>query len=79
MLFRSPVVDTPTQPLADAIVAADAVVVATNHSAFCSQDVLRAVVESASDTAVLVDPWNCWEIGRVFARTADVRSAAAVA
>jgi UDP-N-acetyl-D-mannosaminuronic acid dehydrogenase len=76
---HDPVVDTPTQSLEEAIAAADAVVVATNHSAFCSEEVLRAVVTTANDEAVLVDPWNCWSIGRVFTPTADVRSPAAIA
>ena len=76
---HDPMADTPTQPLQDAIAGADAVVVATNHTAFCSQDVLRAVVESTTDDAVLVDPWGCWDTGRVFAPAAEVRAPAAIA
>ena len=76
---HDPMADTPTQPLQDAIAGADAVVVATNHTAFCSQDVVRAVVESTTDDAVLVDPWGCWETGRVFVPAAEVRAPAAIA
>ena len=76
---HDPIADTPTQPFRDAIAGADAVVVATNHTAFCADDVLRTVVESTSDDAVLVDPWGCWDIGRVFVPTADVRAPAAIA
>jgi len=75
---HDPMVDTPTQPFRDAVADADAVVVATNHTAFCSEDVLRTVVESTSDDAVLVDPWGCWAIGRVFVPAADVRAPAAI-
>jgi UDP-N-acetyl-D-mannosaminuronic acid dehydrogenase len=76
---HDPIADTPTQPLQDAIAAADAVVVATNHTAFCSEEVLRAVVESTTDDAVLVDPWGCWGIGRVFVSAAEVPATAPTA
>jgi UDP-N-acetyl-D-mannosaminuronic acid dehydrogenase len=76
---HDPLADTPTQPFRDAIAGADAVVVATNHTVFCSEEVLRAVVESTTDDAVLVDPWGAWEIGRVFVPAAEVRAPAAIA
>jgi UDP-N-acetyl-D-mannosaminuronic acid dehydrogenase len=76
---HDPIVETPTQSLDEAITEADAVVVATNHSAFCSDAVLRSVVASANADALLVDPWNCWSIGRVFIPTADAPSPAAIA
>jgi UDP-N-acetyl-D-mannosaminuronic acid dehydrogenase len=76
---HDPLADTPTQPFRDAIAGADAVVVATNHTVFCSEEVLRTVVESTNDDAVLVDPWGAWGIGRVFVPTADVRAPAAIA
>src|SRR5688572_3442306 len=76
---HDPMADTPTQPLQDAIAGADAVVLATNHTAFCSEDVLRTVVDSTSDDAVLVDPWGCWDIGRVFVPAAALRAPAAIA
>jgi UDP-N-acetyl-D-mannosaminuronic acid dehydrogenase len=75
---HDPMAETPTQPLQDAIAGADAVVVATNHTAFCTQEVVRAVVESTTDDAVLVDPWGCWETGRVFVPAAEVRAPAAI-
>ena len=76
---HDPIVETPTQSLDEAIAGASAVVVATNHSAFCSDAVLRKVIASAREDALLVDPWDCWSIGRVFAPTADVRAPAAIA
>ena len=76
---HDPVVDTPTQSFEETVEAAGAVVLATNHTAFCSEDVLRAVMESTSDDAVLVDPWGCWALGRVFVPTEDVRAPAAIA
>jgi UDP-N-acetyl-D-mannosaminuronic acid dehydrogenase len=75
---HDPVVETPTQSFEDAVAAADAVVVAANHAVFCSPEVLRAVVELSKDDAILVDPWDCWSIGRVFAPTADLKSPVAV-
>src|ERR671928_302402 len=38
---HDPVVQSPTQPLEDALLDADAVIVATNHSAFCDRGLLR--------------------------------------
>ena len=37
-----------------------------------------AVVDKASSDAILVDPWDCWSIGRVFVPTADLKSPVAV-
>src|SRR5437763_12033656 len=49
-----PVVATPTQSFEDAVRDADAVVVATNHSAFEGR--LHDVIELASPDALVVDP-----------------------
>ncbi len=57
---------TPTQPLADAVRSADAVVVATNHSEFERPETLAAIVASASDECLLVDPWNSFGTAQVF-------------
>ena len=53
-------------PLASALDGADAVVVATNHSAY--DDVLGALPGSA----LLVDPWNVSGSGQVFAYVAEL-------
>jgi hypothetical protein len=36
-------------------------------------------LESTTEDAVLVDPWGCWDIGRVFVPAAEVRAPAAIA
>jgi UDP-N-acetyl-D-mannosaminuronic acid dehydrogenase len=59
----------PSDPFETAVEGADAVVVATNHSAF--EDLL----ERLPDGVVLVDPWNVTGSGRVFS---TVRERAAV-
>jgi UDP-N-acetyl-D-mannosaminuronic acid dehydrogenase len=60
-----PVVATPTQPFEDTVRDADAVVVATNHSAFEGR--LPDVVELAAHDCLIVDPWNCFGSAQVFA------------
>jgi UDP-N-acetyl-D-mannosaminuronic acid dehydrogenase len=57
---------TPTQPLADAVQRADAVVVATNHSAFERPEALREIIARAHEDCLLVDPWNSFGTGQVF-------------
>jgi UDP-N-acetyl-D-mannosaminuronic acid dehydrogenase len=62
---------TPTQPLADAVQDADAVIVATNHTVFEDPATLAAILAGAGDDCLLVDPWNCFGGGRVFAYARD--------
>src|SRR5436190_9813337 len=69
-----PVVATPTQPFDDAVRDADAVVVATNHSAF--DEHLPDVLELAAEGCVIVDPWNCFGSAQVFAYAAEVAALA---
>jgi UDP-N-acetyl-D-mannosaminuronic acid dehydrogenase len=68
---HDPVVATPTQEFGEATHAADAVVVATNHSAFCGPERLREICRLASEDAVIVDPWNCFGIAQVFAYSSE--------
>jgi UDP-N-acetyl-D-mannosaminuronic acid dehydrogenase len=72
-------VPTPTQSLADAVLDADAVVVATNHPEFCTPAALRDIVEGARRDALVVDPWNCWGAATVFAHTDEVAVLAGLA
>jgi UDP-N-acetyl-D-mannosaminuronic acid dehydrogenase len=76
---HDPHVPTPTQSFEDAILDADAVVIATNHSEFRGRQVLAAIADSAKGDAVLADPWDCFGTEQVFARTpglvASLRSA----
>jgi UDP-N-acetyl-D-mannosaminuronic acid dehydrogenase len=75
--IHDPHVPTPTQSLGDAVLDADAVVVATNHHEFQGRDVLRQIVEGARRDAVVADPWNCWGAAQVFAHADEVLALAA--
>jgi UDP-N-acetyl-D-mannosaminuronic acid dehydrogenase len=70
--IHDPHVPTPTQSLGDAVLDADAVVIATNHPEFCTNDTLRLIVEGAKRDAIVVDPWNCWGASQVFAHSDEV-------
>jgi UDP-N-acetyl-D-mannosaminuronic acid dehydrogenase len=72
---HDPHVSTPTQSLEDAILDADAVVIATNHNEFRRPEVLRAIADSAKGDAVLADPWDCFGTQQVFARPAELVAA----
>jgi UDP-N-acetyl-D-mannosaminuronic acid dehydrogenase len=61
----------PTQPLADALRDADVVIVATNHSAFEGRDALNAIVASAAEDCLVVDPWNALGTSQVFAYASE--------
>jgi UDP-N-acetyl-D-mannosaminuronic acid dehydrogenase len=63
---------TPTQPLTEAVTGADVVIVATNHSEFEGQAVLRQVAEAAKPGCLVVDPWNATGSGQVFAYMDEV-------
>jgi UDP-N-acetyl-D-mannosaminuronic acid dehydrogenase len=77
--IHDPHVPTPTSTLADAVLDADAVIVATNHHEFCTPETLRAIVEGARRDAVVVDPWNCWGAAQVFAHADEVALLAGLA
>ncbi len=64
---HDPLVATPTATLEEALAGADAVVVATNHSAFREPATLAAIAALAAEDCLVVDPWNCWGAGQVFA------------
>jgi UDP-N-acetyl-D-mannosaminuronic acid dehydrogenase len=68
---HDPVVPTPTTSFEDAVAGADAIIVATNHSAYSTPASLRAIAELAPD-ALLVDPWNALGTAQVFAYVAEV-------
>jgi UDP-N-acetyl-D-mannosaminuronic acid dehydrogenase len=69
---HDPHAPTPTQALDEAVAGADAVVVATNHSAFTDGSVLQAVREHAKPDAVVVDPWNALGAHQVFAYASEI-------
>ena len=55
-----PHVPAESEPLDSALAGADAVVIATNHSAF------EGLLHEIPSSALLVDPWNVTGAGRVF-------------
>src|SRR4051794_19937123 len=57
---HDPHVPDESEPLESALAGADAVVIATNHSAF------EKLLPELSPTALLVDPWNITGAGQVF-------------
>jgi UDP-N-acetyl-D-mannosaminuronic acid dehydrogenase len=69
---HDPRVSTPSQSFDDAVAGADAVVVATNHSDFDGPGPLRRIGERAADDCLVVDPWNVFGSGQVFAYAAEV-------
>jgi UDP-N-acetyl-D-mannosaminuronic acid dehydrogenase len=69
---HDPHVATPTQSFEDAVIDADAVVVATNHGEFCGADALQRIADGAKGQALLVDPWDCFGISQVFAYADEV-------
>jgi UDP-N-acetyl-D-mannosaminuronic acid dehydrogenase len=73
---HDPHVATPTQSFEEAVLDADAVVIATNHSEFRGREVLRAIADSAKGDAVLADPWDTFGTREVFARPAELVAAA---
>jgi UDP-N-acetyl-D-mannosaminuronic acid dehydrogenase len=69
---HDPHVQTPTASFSEAILDADAVVVATNHSEFRGRDVLRAIADSARRDAVIADPWNTFGAAQVFGYASEL-------
>ena len=73
---HDPHVRTPTASFAEAVLDADAVVVATNHSEFRGRGVLAAIADSARRDAVIADPWNCFGAGQVFGYASEIAALA---
>src|SRR4051794_24631236 len=76
VVVHDPMVATPTQSFDSAVRDADAVVVATNHSAYSNEAALSRLLELASDEALIVDPWNAFGTTQVFAYAAELGAAA---
>jgi UDP-N-acetyl-D-mannosaminuronic acid dehydrogenase len=66
---HDPLVETPTASFEEVVEGAEAVIVATNHSVFCTPEALAAIPQGA----IVIDPWNCWGAGQVFAYAAELR------
>jgi len=69
---HDPHVSTPTLSFEDAVDGAEVVVVASNHSEFRDPDALASIAERASADCLIVDPWNCWGVGQVFAYASEL-------
>jgi UDP-N-acetyl-D-mannosaminuronic acid dehydrogenase len=73
---HDPHVASSTRSLAEAVRGADAVVVATNHSAFRTPQALAAIAAGASEDCLIADPWDCWGSGQLFAYAGELLAAA---
>jgi UDP-N-acetyl-D-mannosaminuronic acid dehydrogenase len=76
VVVHDPHVQTPTASFADAVLDADAVVIATNHSDFRDRDVLRAIADSARRDAVIADPWDTFGAAQVFGYATELAALA---
>ena len=69
---HDPHVSSPTASFDEAVLDADAVVIATDHAEFRQAKTLQAITDGARSQAILVDPWNCFGQYEVFAPLASV-------
>src|SRR3954465_8646145 len=74
--IHDPHVATPTASFADAVLDADAVVIATNHAEFCGPQAFRRLADGARNQALIVDPWDCFGIAQVFAYADEIAATA---
>ena len=72
VVTHDPHVSTPTVSFEEAVESADVVVVAANHGEFCEPRALATIARRASADCLVVDPWNCWGAGQVFAYTTEL-------
>ena len=69
---HDPHVSSPTASFDEAVLDADAVVIAPDHAEFRQAKTLQAITDGARSQAILVDPWNCFGQYEVFAPLASV-------
>ncbi len=72
--IHDPHVSTPTAPFEQVVEEAAVVVVAANHSEFRTAETLTRIAALAAADCLVVDPWNCWGAGQVFAYTSELAS-----
>jgi UDP-N-acetyl-D-mannosaminuronic acid dehydrogenase len=77
VVAHDPHVSTPTLSFEEAVEGAEAVVVAANHSVFRQRRALEQIAERAAEDCLLVDPWNCWGAGQVFAYASELAALSA--
>jgi UDP-N-acetyl-D-mannosaminuronic acid dehydrogenase len=76
---HDPLVPTPTASFDDALAGADAVIMATNHGAFRTPAALARITALTAPHCIVVDPWNCWGAGQLFAFASELEALAAPA
>jgi UDP-N-acetyl-D-mannosaminuronic acid dehydrogenase len=76
VVVHDPHVQTPTASFAEAVLDAEAVVIATNHTVFRGRDVLAAIADSATRDAVIADPWNTFGAAQVFGYASELAALA---
>jgi UDP-N-acetyl-D-mannosaminuronic acid dehydrogenase len=64
-----------TLTLAESVADADAIVLATNHSAWKDPRVLARIADLAAPGAILADPWNCFGQDTVFGVASELADA----
>jgi UDP-N-acetyl-D-mannosaminuronic acid dehydrogenase len=69
---HDPHVPTPTVSLQEALGAAEAVFVATDHADFRDRQTLSTIAERAAPDCLVVDPWDCWGAAQVFAYASEL-------
>jgi UDP-N-acetyl-D-mannosaminuronic acid dehydrogenase len=69
---HDPVVATPSATFEQSVVDADAVIVATNHSAFERPEALALIADRAKADCLVVDPWNAFGAAQVFAYANEI-------
>jgi UDP-N-acetyl-D-mannosaminuronic acid dehydrogenase len=72
VVAHDPYVATPTVSFDQAVQDADVVVVAANHHEFREPSALATIAQRASADCLVVDPWNCWGAGQVFAYAGEL-------
>jgi UDP-N-acetyl-D-mannosaminuronic acid dehydrogenase len=72
VVTHDPHVPTPTASFEEAVQDADVVFVAANHHEFRDPAALATIAELASSDCLVVDPWNCWGAGQVFAYASEL-------
>jgi UDP-N-acetyl-D-mannosaminuronic acid dehydrogenase len=70
--IHDPVVATPSSTLEQSVDEADAVIVATNHSAFERPEALALIADRAKADCLVVDPWNAFGAAQVFAYANEI-------
>jgi UDP-N-acetyl-D-mannosaminuronic acid dehydrogenase len=72
VVAHDPHVSTPTVSFEEAVQDADVVFVAANHHEFRDPAALATIAERAGGDCLVVDPWNCWGAGQVFAYASEL-------